>query len=137
MNNNSLQKAPAIKAIISWVKPWHLKLLIYYTQDALPPAPEVLLLCGNEKSSSSVLSFSCFLSLLSSLLVCIPVAAACLGWEWRRRTESLVFWLQPLTPCALESGLLSWCDLISIFIVYQPWGSILAWMLFTNERNHW
>lgn len=45
-----------------------------------------------------------------------------------------------LTPCALECGLLS-CDLISIFIVYQPWGSILAWMLLqmntiTGEPSH-
>lgn len=45
-----------------------------------------------------------------------------------------------LTPCALKCGLLS-CNLISIFIVYQPWGSILAWMLLqmntiTGEPSH-
>lgn len=45
-----------------------------------------------------------------------------------------------LTPCALKCRLLS-CDLISIFIVYQPWGSILAWMLLqknaiTGELSH-
>lgn len=45
-----------------------------------------------------------------------------------------------LTPRALKCGLLS-CDLISIFIVYQPWGSILAWMLLqmnaiTGEPSH-
>lgn len=45
-----------------------------------------------------------------------------------------------LTPCALKCGLLS-RDLISIFIVYQPWGSILAWMLLqmnaiTGEPSH-
>lgn len=45
-----------------------------------------------------------------------------------------------VTPRALECGLLS-CDLISIFIVYQPWGSILAWMLLqmnaiTGEPSH-
>lgn len=45
-----------------------------------------------------------------------------------------------LTPRALKCGLLS-RDLISIFIVYQPWGSILAWMLLqmnaiTGEPSH-
>lgn len=45
-----------------------------------------------------------------------------------------------LTPSALEWSLFT-SDQISIFIVYQPWGSILAWMVLqmnaiTGEPAH-
>lgn len=65
-------------------------------------------------------------------LVCIPGLSH--GFEWGD-TESLLFWRRPwhLVPSSADSLA---CDLISIFIVYQPWGSILARDAFTNERNH-
>lgn len=87
---------------------------------------------GNEKSSHS---FVVFFPLLSSLLVFCGVRRA------PREVYRVIALLAPvLTPCALKSALLSY-HLISIFIVYQPWGSILAWMLLqmnaiTGEASH-
>lgn len=59
------------------------------------------------------------------------------AWLRMRRTESLLFRLQPLTPGAPKCGLLA-RDLLSIFIASPPWGFnfVSDAFFFTNEHNH-
>lgn len=85
-----------------------------------------------DKFNHSSPPFSTLPLTLLPRLVCIPGRSH--GSEWGD-TESLLFWLGPwhLVPSSADSLAR---DLISIFIVYQPWGSILARDAFTNERNH-
>lgn len=87
----------------------------------------------DEKSNRSLLSFLCVFSLLLFVFRGGRLAPS----EVYRVIALLA---AALTPRALKCGLLS-RDLISIFIVYQPWGSILAWMLLqmnaiTGEPSH-